>query len=247
MTLRTACLALLAAAALAGCGGVRVTAENAMPRPLVEELPLNAGLYYSAEFRNYTASEERFKTKWQVVLGPAHVAAIERLAKAMFASVTPVADLAKLPTPPLDVVLEPRFEEYSFLTPRDAGAELYAVTIKYRINLYDGAGHPIDSLVLTGFGNETADSLSSSKPLAVATRKAMRDAGAKFTAEFPEQPVVRKLVPAYDASVRNTRSSSVGWPQLSWIWRYSCDGSRMIVRRPAGSCGAVSSATASSA
>jgi hypothetical protein len=195
MATRSALLAGLAAALLlAGCGGVRVTAENAMPRPLVDELPLKAGLYYSAEFRNYTASEERFKTKWQVLLGPAHVAAIERLAKAMFASVAPVSDLAKLPSPPLDVVLEPRFEEYSFLTPRDAGAELYAVTIKYRINVYDGAGHLIDSLVLTGFGNEPAGSLSSSKPLAIATRKAMRDAGAKFAAEFPDQPVVKKLV-----------------------------------------------------
>jgi len=195
MPTRTAFFAGLAGALLlAGCGGVRVTAENAMPRPLVEELPLKAGLYYSAEFRNYTASEERFKTKWQVLLGPAHVAAIDRLAKAMFASVTPLTDLSKLPSPPLDVVLEPRFEEYSFLTPRDAGAELYAVTIKYRINVYDGAGHLIDSLVLTGFGNEPAGSLSTSKPLAIATRKAMRDAGAKFAAEFPDQPIVRKLV-----------------------------------------------------
>lgn len=192
------CAAVLGLAAiavsLAGCGGVRVTAENSMPRPLVEELPLKAGIYYSAEFRNYTAHEERWATKWQVALGAAHVAAIDRLTKAMFASVTPVTDLAKPAAPALDLILEPRFEEYSFLTPRDAGAELFAVTIKYRINIYDGEARLIDSLVLTGFGNELAGNLSSGAPLAAATRKAMRDAGAKFAAEFPEQPVVQKLL-----------------------------------------------------
>jgi len=186
-------LAMLAAM-LGGCGGVHVTAEVTLPRPLVEELPLRAGVYYSAEFRNYTAHEERWGTKWEVGLGTAHVAAIDRLTKSMFESVTPVVDLAKLPPVPLDIILEPRFEEYSFLTPRDAGAEIFAVTIKYRINIYDARARLIDSLVLTGFGNEQAGSLSSSKPLALATRKAMRDAGAKFAAEFPDQPVVRKLV-----------------------------------------------------
>ena len=187
-------IALAAAALLAGCGGVKVKAENPVPQPLVEELPLNAGVYYSVEFRNYAAHEERWSTKWQVELGAAHVAAIDRLMKAMFATVTPLADLSKLPVPPPDLILEPRFEEYSFLTPRDSGSEVFAVTIKYRINIYDGQARLIDSLVLTGFGNELAGSLSSGAPLAVATRKAMRDAGAKFAAEFPDQPVVRKLL-----------------------------------------------------
>ncbi|HUO79287.1 MAG TPA: hypothetical protein VMU00_04020, partial [Steroidobacteraceae bacterium] len=189
-------LAVTAAAAalvaLAGCGGVKVQAETQLPRPLVDELPLRAGLHFSPEFRAYEVHEKRWSTQWTVTLGPGHVAAIERLAKAMFAGVVPVPELAKPPAG-LDVILEPRFEEYSFLTPRDAGAEIFAVTIKYRINIYDGQARLIDSLVLTGFGNELAGSLSSSAPLAVATRKAMRDAGAKFAAEFPDQLVIRKL------------------------------------------------------
>ena len=186
--------ALAGLALLAGCGGVHVTAENTLPRPLVEELPLRAGVYYSAEFRSYTAREKRAGTQWEIILGGAHVAAIDRLTKAMFESVVTVTELGKPPPAPLDVVLEPRFEEYSFLTPRDSGSEIYSVTIKYRINIYDGAARLIDSLVLTGFGNEPAGALSSGAPLAAATRKAMRDAGAKFAAQFPDQPVVRKLL-----------------------------------------------------
>ena len=189
------CLTTAAAAALvatlAGCGGVQVRATDTVPRPLVDELPLRAGIYYSKEFRDYTAREERWNTKWTITLGPAQVTETERLAKALFASVIAVADLAK--PPPLDLILEPRIEEYSFVTPRDSGAELYAVTIKYRINVYDGAAHLVDSLVFTGYGSEAAGNFSSSAPLAAATAKAMRDAAAKFASEFGEQAVVQKL------------------------------------------------------
>ena len=189
-------LALLGAAVagLYGCGGVKVKPVDTVPVPLVEPLPLSVGLYYSTEFRSYIAREERWNTKWDVTLGPAHVTQIDRLAKAMFASVVPVADLARPPEPPVKMIIEPRFEEYAFVTPRDAGAQIFAVTIKYRVNIYDGAAHLLDSLVYTGYGNAAAGGLTSSAPLIAATSKAMRDAGAKFATEFPEQPVVRKLV-----------------------------------------------------
>ena len=183
--------AALLLAALAGCGGVKVRAIDTVPKPLVDELPLRAGTYYSNEFKTYTAKEDRWNTHWTVSLGPAQLTYSERLAKAMFASVLPVADLSK--PPPVDLILEPRVEEYSFITPRDAGADLYAVTIKYRVNVYDGAARLIDSLIFTGYGTEVAANLSSSAPLATATSKAMRDAAAKFASEFADQPVVQKL------------------------------------------------------
>ena len=183
--------AALLLAALAGCGGVKVRAIDTVPKPLVDELPLRAGTYYSNEFKTYTAKEDRWNTHWTVSLGPAQLTYSERLAKAMFASVLPVADLSK--PPPVDLILEPRVEEYSFITPRDAGADLYAVTIKYRVNVYDGAARLIDSLIFTGYGTEVAANLSSSAPLATATSKAMRDAAAKFASEFADQPVIQKL------------------------------------------------------
>ena len=188
-------VALCAAlACLHGCGGVSVKPTDTVPVPLIEQLPLRVGVYYSPEFRSYAAREERWNTKWEVTLGPAHVTQIDRLAKAMFATTVPVADLTKPPEPALNMIIEPRFEEFAFVTPRDAGAQLFAVTIRYRVNIYDGAARLVDSLVYTGYGNEAAGGLSSSAPLVVATSKAMRDAGAKFATEFPEQPVVRKLV-----------------------------------------------------
>jgi hypothetical protein len=190
VALATACLV---AVLLAGCGGVRIRPADEVPPPLVDELPIRAGVYYGAEFREYVHREERWGTKWEVQLGAAHVTKLGRLLKAMFPTLVDVPDLAKPPAPALDLILEPRFEEYSFVTPRDAGGEFYAVTIKYRMNLYDGAGRLIDSLVYTGYGSVAGGGLSSETPLMQATQKAMRDAGAKFATEFEDQPSVKTI------------------------------------------------------
>jgi hypothetical protein len=192
--LRTAAAGLAAGFALAGCSGVQIRAEDHVPTPLVDEVPLRAGVFYSPDFRAFTHREERWGTKWQVVLGGAHVTKLDRLLHAMFPKLVDVPDLAKPPEPPLDLILEPRFEEYSFVTPRDAGAQYYAVTIRYRLNLYDGRARLIDSLVYTGYGSSPASGISTEKPLLEATDAAMRDAGAKFATEFAEQATVQKLV-----------------------------------------------------
>jgi hypothetical protein len=186
--------ALLAAFALAGCGGVSVRPQDQVPTPLVDELPLRTGIHYGPEFRDYVHREERWGTKWEAQLGAAHVTKLNRLLKAMFPELVEVQDLSQPPQPPLQLILEPRFEEYSFITPRDAGAEYYAVTIKYRMNLYDGQSRLIDSLVYTGYGNEEGGGLTTEAPLVAATQKAMRDAGAKFATEFQDQVTVKKLL-----------------------------------------------------
>lgn len=186
--------ALAATLVLSGCGGVQIKAEDHVPTPLVDELPVRCGVFYSPDFRAFSHKEERWGTTWEVALGGAHVTKLDRLLHAMFPQLVDVPDLAKPPQPALDLILEPRFEEYSFVTPRDAGAEYYAVTIKYRLNLYDGEARLLDSLVYTGYGNTPASGLSTEKPLLIATERAMRDAGAKFATEFAEQATVQKLL-----------------------------------------------------
>ena len=51
----------------------------------------------------------------------------------------------------------------------------------------------MDSFTLTGYGNSVASGTSSGNPLDLASRRAMRDAAAKFLTQFPEQPVARQL------------------------------------------------------
>lgn len=187
-------LVVAGALALAGCGATQVRPTDRMPAPLVEKLPLDAGLHFSTEFRQFTYKEQRWGADWVAVLGEPHVANMTRLAQATFRSVREVKDPQSPGAPPVEVVLVPRIEEYAFVTPRDAGGDLYQVTIRYRVNLLNGAGQLIDSLVYTGYGGVKSGGLSAEGPLQEATEGAMRDAGAKFLTEFPQQPVVQQLL-----------------------------------------------------
>ncbi len=141
--------------------------------------------------------EERWSTKWHVELGKAQADGITRLMNAMFERVVTVDSVNAGTQVPGGVaaILEPSIEEYAFVTPRDAGSPFYAVSIKYRVNVYLPDGKLADSWGFTGYGTSPSQGLSSQAPLSTATALAMRDAGAKLAVEFREQAVMRGLLP----------------------------------------------------
>jgi hypothetical protein len=187
---------LLLASGFAGCGGVNVATESSVPVPLVDPMPLTVGIYYSEDFSKAAHSEERWGTEWKIDLGPYHVHMADKLFASEFRETVPVADLKSLPAnPPYKAIIEPRIEQYSFITPRDTGAKYFAVTIRYRINVYAPSGELADSLTFTGYGsNASGSGITSTGPMVQATRAAMRDAAAKFLVQFPEQDVAKKLL-----------------------------------------------------
>ncbi len=185
----------LLAATLAGCGDVEVAVESEVPTPLVDPLPITVGVYYSERFSKYSHAEERWGVDWKAELGPYHVRMAQTLFAAAFRETIPVTDLTALPANPAYVaIIEPQIEQYSFITPKDTGANYYAVTIKYRLNLLAPNGSPADSLTFTGYGSFKSGGITSTAPMMRATKAAMRDAAAKFLVQFPEQEVARKMV-----------------------------------------------------
>jgi hypothetical protein len=187
---------LLIAAGFAGCGGVNVATESSVPVPLVDPMPVTVGIYYSPEFSQAKHDEERWGTDWKVDLGPYHVHMADKLFAAEFRETVPVADIKSLPAnPSYKAIIEPRIEQFSFITPRDTGAKYFAVTIRYRLNVYAPDGALADSLTFTGYGSNGAGSgMTSTKPMVAATKAAMRDAAAKFLVQFPEQDVAKRLL-----------------------------------------------------
>lgn len=186
---------LLAALALAGCGDVEVATDVEFPKPLVEELPFAVGVYYSDEFRKYVHAEDRWGVEWKVELGRFHVRMGDRLFDSAFRDTVPVKSLDAVPTDPqVRAVIEPRIEQYSFITPRDTGAKYYAVTIRYRLNVFTADGRLADSLTFTGYGSSPSSGVTSTNPMILATKAAMRDAAAKFLVQFPEQAIAKKLI-----------------------------------------------------
>jgi hypothetical protein len=182
--------------ALSACTATKLETKAQLPPPLIEQLPVRVGVHYPEEFRTYVHRETRGTIDYEVTLGEAHVTNLDWLLKAMFREVVPVDDPSRASSvrPPLAFVLEPKFEEFSFLTPKDVAGEAFIVTIRYMLTLYDGNGARVDSFTLTGYGRERARTLASKEPLAIATQRAMRDAGAKVAVELTDQDSVRLLL-----------------------------------------------------
>jgi hypothetical protein len=187
-------LAGVCAVALASCGGVQIKPEPVIPHALIEPLPTQVGLIIAGDMRSYKHSETRWGTDWTVDLGGGHTRLVGDMFKAAFRSVRQFADLESArAAPDLKALFEPRIEQYSFATARETGGRYYAVTVRYRINMYTPKGELADSYTLTGYGNALAKGMSSGKPLERASVGAMRDAAAKFLVQFPTQPAGLRL------------------------------------------------------
>jgi hypothetical protein len=95
----------------------------------------------------------------------------------------------------IKAILQPSVEEFAFVTPQDAGSPFFAVSIKYRVDVYAPDGRLADSWGFTGYGTAPSQGLSGTTPLQQAASLAMRDAGAKLAVEFRDQAVMRSLLP----------------------------------------------------
>jgi hypothetical protein len=181
-------------AALAACGGVKIKPDAPLPKPILQTLPTRIGLVIPADMRNFSHNETRWGVEWTIALGDGHTHLMQQVFKDAFDQVQEFKDLDEARgAPDVRAIFEPRIEQYSFVTARETGGRYYAVTIRYRINLYTPSGEKADSLTLTGYGNALAKGMSSGKPLVVASLAAMRDAAAKFLVQFPDQPAGLKL------------------------------------------------------
>jgi hypothetical protein len=181
-------------AALAACGGVQIKPDAPLPKPILQTLPTRVGLVIPGDMRNFTHNETRWGVEWTIALGDGHTHLMQQVFKDSFDQVQEFKDLDEARAAPgVRAIFEPRIEQYSFVTARETGGRYYAVTIRYRINLYTPSGEKADSLTLTGYGNALAKGVSSGKPLVEASLAAMRDAAAKFLVQFPDQPAGLKL------------------------------------------------------
>ena len=181
-------------ALLAACSDVSIKPEAHLPKPLITPLPASVGLIIPVETRRYVDRETRFGIDWTVDLGPGEIKLMRDTFTDLFQHVAEFKDLESAKAAKgLQALFETRVDQYSFVTSRETGGRYYAVTMKYRINLYTPQGEKVDSYTLTGYGNSLALGMSGGKPLTQATVAAMRDAAAKFLVQFPDQPPAQQL------------------------------------------------------
>lgn len=191
-----ACWPLLAL--LAGCGTTEFEARPAIPTPLVEKIPVVIGVYMAPEFREKVYREEREGADVAIALGKAQSEGFMRLMDAMFLRAVPVTstDAGARTDREIRGVLEPVLEDVAFVTPTDSGADIYAVSLKYRVNGYKPDGQFTDSWTFTGYGAAAVGNMLGigTEALQKATQLAMRDVGARLATELREQAIVRGLL-----------------------------------------------------
>lgn len=188
------CLAAATVLLLAACGGVQIKPDPVIPKALIDSIPTRVGLILQNDQRNFKHFETRWGSDWHIDLGAGHSRLVRDVFKAEFRDVQEFPDLESARAASgLKALFEPRIEQYSFATARETGGRYYAVTVRYRINMYTPAAELADTFTLTGYGNALAKGMSSGKPLELASIGAMRDAAAKFLVQFPSQPAGQRL------------------------------------------------------
>ena len=203
--LRVPCAALLLTL-LAACAPTKFETQADIPQPLIEKIPVVIGVHMPLEFTDkvYQEKREGGGGDYSIGLGKAQSAGFMRVLNAMFNRVVPVASPrdAAATDPEIRGVLEPVLDDYAFVTPADSGTPTYAASLRYTIRLYSPQGELAESWTFTGYGSQPASQFpgKGAEALAVATRLAMRDAGAKLAAEFHEQAIARGLLPAVQPS-----------------------------------------------
>lgn len=177
-----------------GCNNsLTMEAQSDVPVPLVQQLPLELGVYYDDEFRNYVYTEDsEDRPNWVIKSGESQVMLFDRILPPMFRDVREVSGIDTPESADLDAVLVPMVEEMQFALPRETGTDLYEVWIKYRIQMYS-KGELIAGWPIAGYGKSSTEFLTTREDgLQTAMNSAFRDAGAKFSLSFTRVNEVRQ-------------------------------------------------------
>lgn len=179
----------------AGCSQ-SLTIPDRIPEPLVQSLPLRAGIYYTPAFSSYRHTEDNEnQPAWDISLGAANTGLFDRLGKRLFRD---TARISTLPTPgnpaSFDVVIEPTIDAFEMSLPDQSASGQYAVWIRYTLRAYGPEGELISAWKLSGYGEAGKNTLKPALSMEQATVLAMRDAAATISMEFATQPGIDQLL-----------------------------------------------------
>lgn len=188
-----AATAVTAGLGMAGCSK-NIVVESTFPEPVIESLPLDAGVNYTQALENYDYVEDLPNDiEWSITLGEANVRMFDAAFGAMFRNVVPVEQPggAGAPFDTLDVVIEPKVDAFEFSLPRQSRSDQYAVWIRYNLAVYEPGGQFITNWPVSAYGQADSRLFGGGGAMKAAVVRAMRDAIANIVIGFPNEPTVR--------------------------------------------------------
>ena len=184
------------ALSVSGCTSAVVVASE-FPTPLVEPLPISVGLFYEPKLRNFIHAEALPRSStWTIDLGDANLAMLDPLYRTMFTSTREIEDLPPSPAEDasIDAVLTSTLEDFQFDVPRASRDEFVEVWLQYRLRLLED-GNLISEWLVNGYGKAEIDG-NREDAVHRASIVAMREAGARISTEFSQQPNVKNWLEA---------------------------------------------------
>lgn len=172
---------------------VSLKVDTSVPQPLIDPREMRIGAYYESAFRNHIYVENTDdRPNWNIETGSSQVALFDQLLGSSFVTVIPMDHVYDGITR-VDAVIAPKIEEIQLATPRETLQEFYEAWIKYNVSLYDSDGNLVVIWPMTAYGRTRSGRFTSDETgLNGAIESALRDAGAKFTIGFFEDPGVKQ-------------------------------------------------------
>jgi len=187
-------------AGLAGCASdstdhiVEINGQS--PVPVVDTLPLTVAVHYTPELLAYTSRQESLNgDSWQVAFGQVQRDDIHRMLTSVFENVVesptanPPSDLGH------DILIIPRIENFSFLTPAESGTNFFAVSMRHFVSFYDAGGKDFGEWEINSYGRSRSYFGRRLKAMAEeACVDAMRDLATSLVIGLPKEIVSRDIV-----------------------------------------------------
>ncbi|MGI9329374.1 MAG: hypothetical protein ACR2QB_01540 [Gammaproteobacteria bacterium] len=198
---------LAAGLLLSGCSA-SIDVQTTFPEPLVDALPLTAGVYYTSELTDYTYNEElpMDNIDWTFSIGAANQLLFDSIFRETFSTLIAVDG----PTANgVDVILEPAIQALEFSLPRQSRNNQYAVWIRYSINVYSPDGKLRSTVPVPGYGEVDSRRLKGKESMRKATVGAMRDAASIIIESLTKDTALRRAVMGHNSPVEDTQAADM--------------------------------------
>ncbi|MFK8016670.1 MAG: hypothetical protein AB8G17_14650 [Gammaproteobacteria bacterium] len=195
--------ALAALTLLSACAGTKqyiVDVEGSIPPPLVDPLPLDVAVHYSQAFGDYTTNQESLSgDTWRVAFKGLQQNYVHSMLSSAFDSVTIVDSAKPDPAGGYDLLIVPRVENFSFLTPAESGSKFFAVSMRHMFDILAPNGNDFGPWEINSYGRSRSSFGSNVRALASeACLDAMRDLATSIVVGIPEEVANREFIDLND-------------------------------------------------
>ncbi len=179
---------------MTGCGTstTRMDVNSDIPTPVIEKLPLRAGVVFNESLTNFSTTEQQQNgNKWEIGLGNTNRKILSDIFTSLFETVVELPDPKATATtsPPVEFTLVPRIDDYSMLSAGDAGGKFYAVSMRHFIDIYNGKGVRAGTMEVNSYGRhrKSGPMTKGTSEIDAATDDAFRDLAVTLVVELPNQ------------------------------------------------------------